>query len=102
MEHQKYIEGIKSRTLFRYYAGLLARLKTHLKQSIAVCIARHNGAEIGEGVVLPIALAKKANHNLRIGNHVSIQTDKIDLRSLVEIGSNVIIGGGGGDNHCFS
>lgn len=41
---------------------------------------------------MPISLAKKANRNLVIGNHVSLQTDKIDLRSPVKIGSHVIIG----------
>lgn len=101
MKHQKYIEEIKSRTYFRYYAGFFVRFKTYLRQNLSVCLARHNGAEVGDGVVLPFALAKKANGNLRIGNHVSIQTDKIDLRSSVEIGSNVIIGGGG-DYYSFS
>ena len=41
---------------------------------------------------MPISLAKKANRNLIIGDHTSIQTDKIDLRSPVTIGSHVIIG----------
>lgn len=41
---------------------------------------------------MPISLAKRANKNLIIGDHVSIQTDKIDLRSPVTIGSHVIIG----------
>lgn len=41
---------------------------------------------------MPLSLARKANRNLIIGNHVSIQTDKIDLRSPIQIGNNVIIG----------
>ena len=41
---------------------------------------------------MPLSLARKANSNLKIGNHVSIQTDKIDLRNPVTIGSYVIIG----------
>lgn len=41
---------------------------------------------------MPISLAKKANKNLIIGSHTSIQTDKIDVRSPVKIGSHVIIG----------
>ena len=43
---------------------------------------------------MPLSLAKRANRNLTIGDHVSIQTDKIDLRSPVTIGSHVIIGYG--------
>ena len=43
-------------------------------------------------MVTPLSLAKCANPNLHIGNHASIQTDKIDLRSPVYVGNNVIIG----------
>ncbi len=43
---------------------------------------------------MPLSLARKANSNLTIGNHVSIQTDKIDTRNKVIIGNNVIIGSG--------
>ena len=43
---------------------------------------------------MPLSLAKKANKNLIIGSHTSIQTDLIDLRSPVHIGSHVIIGYG--------
>lgn len=43
---------------------------------------------------MPISLAKRANSNLTIGNHSSIQTNKIDIRSSVTIGSHVIIGAG--------
>ena len=41
---------------------------------------------------MPLSLAKAANSNLKIGDHVSIQTDKIDLRNPVTIGNHVIIG----------
>lgn len=41
---------------------------------------------------MPLSLARKANQNLTIGDHVSIQTDKIDMRSPVRIGNHVIIG----------
>lgn len=41
---------------------------------------------------MPMRLARKANANLVIGDYVAIQTDRIDLRSPVTIGSNVIIG----------
>lgn len=41
---------------------------------------------------MPLKLAKKANKNLTIGDHVLIDTANIDLRSLVIVGNNVIIG----------
>ena len=43
---------------------------------------------------MPLSLAKKANKNLTIGSHTSIQTDKIDTRSPISMGSHVIIGQG--------
>lgn len=90
--NSNYVTQVQGRSLFRYYIGLLVRWKQHFKYLKAVRIARKNGAKIGDGVIMPLSLARKANSNLRIGNHVSIQTDKIDLRSPVIIGNNVIIG----------
>lgn len=89
-----YEQNVQDRSLWRYYVGLIARWKQHFKYVKAVRIARKRGASIGEGVIMPLSLARKANRNLTIGNHVSIQTDKIDLRSPVKIGSHVIIGSG--------
>lgn len=89
-----YEKSIQDRSLLRYIIGLIARWKQHFKYDIAVWIARKRGAKIGEGVIMPLKLAKKANKNLTIGNHVSIQTDLIDLRNTVKIGNNVIIGYG--------
>lgn len=91
---QSYINKIQKRSRFKYLKGFLARWKQHFKYDRAVRIARRRGAIIGEGVIMPISLAKKANSNLIIGSHVSIQTDLIDLRSPVIIGSHVIIGYG--------
>ena len=89
-----YEKNIQNRSWFRYIIGLMARWKQHFKYDKAVRIARKRGAKIGEGVIMPLSLAKKANKNLSIGNHVSIQTDLIDLRCPVKIGSHVIIGYG--------
>lgn len=89
-----YERNVQDRSLLRYYIGLLARWRQHFKYVKAVRIARKRGATIGEGVVMPLSLARKANKNLTIGNHVSIQTDLIDLRSPVKIGSYVILGSG--------
>lgn len=88
----EYERNVASRSSFHYLKGLLVRWKQRLYYDKAVTIARKRGAIIGEDVVMPMSLAKRANPNLRIGNHVSIQTDKIDLRSPVTIGNYVIIG----------
>lgn len=87
-----YEKDILRRNTFHYILGLIARWKQHFKYDRAVRIARKRGATIGENVVIPLSLAKAANSNLKIGDHVSIQTDKIDLRNPVIIGSHVIIG----------
>ncbi len=96
MDHKRtlYERNVKDRSTLHYYIGLLARWKQHFKYVRAVRIARKRGATIGEGVIIPLSLALSANSNLTIGDHVSIQTDKIDLRSPVKIGSHVIIGSG--------
>ena len=89
-----YERNVLERSKLRYYIGLIVRWKQHFKYARAVRIARKRGATIGEGVIMPLALARRANNNLTIGNHVSIQTDLIDLRCPVTIGNNVIIGKG--------
>ena len=87
-----YEKDVKGRSSFCYILGLIVRWKQHFKYDKAVRIARKRGASIGENVVMPLSLAKAANSNLKIGDHVSIQTDKIDLRNPVTIGNHVIIG----------
>lgn len=94
MEKTKYELEIQNRSQFRYYLGIVSRLKKHVYYSYARYISRKNGATIGDNVVLSVSLAKKANSNLIVGNNSSIQTDLIDLRAKVSIGSNVIIGSG--------
>lgn len=87
-----YEKDIKGRSTFRYILGLIVRWKQHFKYDRAVRIARKRGATVGENVVMPLSLAKVANSNLKIGDHVSIQSDNIDLRNPVTIGNHVIIG----------
>jgi len=94
MSKTKYELDIQNRSLFHYYLGIGARLKKYLYYSYSRYIARKKGANIGENTVLPLSLAKRANENLVIGKNSSIQTDLIDLRAKVIIGSNVIIGSG--------
>lgn len=89
-----YEKRIQGRSYIRYLVGLFVRWRANLKYEKARCIARKNGATIGDNVVLPMVLAHKMNANCHIGNNVSIQTDKIDTRSPIVIGNNVIIGKG--------
>lgn len=89
-----YEKRIQGRSTLRYLMGLYVRWKANLKYEKARRIARKNGCQIGEGVVMPISLARKLNCNCKIGNHVSIQTDKIDTRAPLFIGNQVIIGMG--------
>lgn len=89
-----YEKAIQDRSKLHYLVGLLVRWKQHFKYAKARRIARKRGAKIGENVIMSIALAKKMNENVTIGDCTSIQTDDIDFRSPVNIGSHVIIGYG--------
>ena len=89
-----YERNVQDRSRMRYVIGLIVRWKQNFKYVRARSIARKRGATIGEGVVMPMSLAKRANANLVVGSHTSIQTDKIDMRSPVRIGEHVIIGYG--------
>lgn len=72
-----YEKNVQDRNQLRYLIGLIVRWKQNFKYARARRIARKRGATIGEGVIMPISLAKRANSNLTIGNHSSIQTNKI-------------------------
>lgn len=89
-----YEKSVQDRSKIRFFVGLLIRWKQHFKYAKARRIARKRGAIIGENVIMSIALAKKMNENVTIGDCTSIQTDDIDFRSPVNIGSHVIIGYG--------
>ena len=89
-----YEKSIQDRSYAHYLIGLLARWKQHFKYARARRIARLGGAKIGKNVIMPVSLAKKMNKNVTIGDCTSIQTDAIDFRSPVHIGSYVIIGYG--------
>lgn len=91
-KYKKYDEGIKARSFLHYTKGLLARWKQNLRYVYARAVARRRGAVLGDGVIMPVSLARQLNSNVTIGNHVSIESDKIDTRSPLTIGNNVIIG----------
>lgn len=94
MNNTVYHQKISSRNVLRFALGLIPRTKKFLTNTFVIWVARRNGASIGNFVTMPYALAKKANSNFVVGDHVSIQTDLIDLRSRVEIKSYAIIGFG--------
>lgn len=100
--YTKYELDIVNRPYIRFILGLIIRWWYNLKYERIRRIARKKGAKIGEGVIMSKNLAKMMNSNCKIGDHVSIQTDKIDTRSPLVIGNNVIIGGGYRDYYCFT
>lgn len=65
-----YEKKVQDRSQLRYFIGLIVRWKQNFKYARARRIARKRGAIIGEGVIMPISLAKKVNKNVTIGNHV--------------------------------
>lgn len=87
-----YESNIQKRSVCHFLLGLLPRFLSYLKYARNRKIARMKGASIGNNTILPYSLAKRANSNLVVGHNTSIQTDLIDLRSPVRIGSYVIIG----------
>lgn len=89
-----YQKKVQDRNKIHYFIGLIVRWKQHFKYAHARRIACKRGANISEGVIMTLKLAKKANSNLSVGSHTSIQTDKLDMRSPISIGSQVIIGSG--------
>lgn len=93
-ELTQYESHVLNRSRLRYLLGLLSRFKSWLTYERARRIARKRGATIGDNSIISIALAKKANSNLVIGDHTSILTDQIDMRVPIKIGSYVIIGYG--------
>lgn len=89
----RYEKSVQDRSTLRYYLGLILRWKQNWKYARARRIARKRGATIGEGVIMPISLARRLNKNVTIGAHTSIQTDNFSwLGYPVTIGSHVIIG----------
>lgn len=88
-----YEKSVQDRSTLHYIIGLVVRWKQYWKYVRARSIARKRGATIGEGVLMPISLAKKLNKNVKIGDHTILQTDNFSsFRYPVTIGSHVIIG----------
>lgn len=88
----QYEHYVQDRSFLRFWVGLVSRYLSHIKYEYYVRIARRRGASIGHDVIITRKLAKKCNKNVKIGNHVSIETDKLDTRAPITIGNYVIIG----------
>lgn len=90
--HTTYEIKIANRSYLRYLIGLIPRYQKYLKYELFRRIAKWRGASIGDEVIIPFKLAKKANKNLIIGSHSAIMTKQLDLRNPIKIGSHVIMG----------
>lgn len=86
-----YYKRICERTLIHFIKGLIPRIKYYLKFQKSKRIAIKRGARIGENSIILRSLAIRCNKNFQLGNNSSIGSYKIDLRSPVKIGNNVII-----------
>ena len=81
-----YNTEVRQRSLIRFVIGLIPRVYIYLKFSFIRYIARRMGGVIGEGVMMPFSLARRANSNLEIGDHSIVGTSQLDLRCKVKIG----------------
>lgn len=88
----EYERNIKSRSLLRYWIGFFARLLPYFQVKRKLRIMRKQGAVVGNEVGIASNIKPPASKNLKIGNHVSIHTDRIDVRAPLKIGDYVILG----------
>lgn len=86
-----YCKKISERSMTHFLKGLIPRVICYLRYNKSRRIAIKNGAIIGENSIILRKFAKRCNKNFELGNNSSIGSYKIDLRSYVRIGNNVII-----------
>lgn len=86
-----YYKNIANRSLLRFIIGLYPRIKQWIRFEKARRKAIKSGSSIGKNVIILPELAKRANKNLKIGDNSSIGSYKLDTRSPIKIGKNVII-----------
>lgn len=87
----EYYKRIRGRSVIHFLIGLMPRIKQWVILWLVRQKAMRKGAVIGKDTVILKSLASRANHNLHIGDHSSIGSYKLDLRSPITIGSHVII-----------
>ena len=85
-------QGIRSRGFVRYWLGFIARLLPWLKIQCKLRKMRKAGVIIGSHIGIGSSIMPPSSQNLKIGDHVSIQTDRIDVRAPLTIGNYVILG----------
>lgn len=86
-----YYKRISERTLLHFIKGLIPRIKCYYKYKKSKEIAIKKGAIIGDNSIILRSFAQRCNKNFQLGNNSSIGSYKIDLRSPIKIGNNVII-----------
>lgn len=86
-----YYKRISERSLLHFIKGLLPRIQCYLRYQKYKRIAIRKGAKIGDNSIILREFAQRCNKNFELGNNSSIGSYKIDLRSPVKIGNNVII-----------
>ena len=87
-----YCKRIRERSTLRFICGLIVRIRSFWKIRRKVVRMRKLGAMVGSPIGICPSVIVPASPNLKIGNHVSIHTDQIDVRAPIEIGDYVIIG----------
>ena len=87
-----YEHSIRSRGTVRFWLGFLARLLSWLKIQRKLRKMRKSGAKIGSHIGIGSKIVPPASRYLKIGDHVSIHTDRIDVRAPLLIGDYVILG----------
>ena len=88
----EYERNIKSRGFLRYWLGFFTRLKSWLLIQYKLKKMRKAGATIGSHIGISSSIKPPASYLLKIGDHVSIHTDRIDVRAPLSIGNHVILG----------
>ena len=88
----EYEKGILARSILRYWIGFCARLLPWFKTQWKLRKMRKAGATIGCHIGIASNLMPPASKNLIVGDHVSIHSDRIDVRAPLKIGDYVIIG----------
>ena len=85
-------KDILERGFVRYWLGFFVRLWPWYKIQRKLHKMRKAGAKIGSNIGIAGNIVPPASKNLIVGDHVSIHSDKIDVRAPLKIGNYVIIG----------
>lgn len=89
-----YESRIRSRNLFHFLVGFVARVPSFISFRYALILARRKGAVIGKNVTVPVSVAKKMGSFIQIEDNVSINhsVSFTSLKYPLKIRHHVIIG----------